>query len=1213
MIHRIDLLTMKIYIYFFLAFIQLVSIDQSSMLMAIDPIKQPCEYVQDNWRRQPQDGLPDNMVNCVIQDKNGYLWLATTYGLVRFDGVRFTTYNKYNCDALTGNLIMTVFEDKEGVLWIGSRGGLTRLKDGKMESLFKSSNTHDFVWKIYEDSKRKMWIGTEGDGIRCLKDGKLTTYSVKDGLASDFVRAICEDSEGALWIGTRKGLNRFKDGKFTTYAEKDGLPNNFVRALYRDSKGNLWIGTYGGGLCRRENNKFVVYTSKNGLPDEFIRTIYEDSRGTLWIGTRKGLTRFKNGTFTVFCMTDEVSPYNLINSVCEDNERNIWIGTESMGLIRLKEATFRSYTQRNGLADCETWCIYIDKRDILWVGMRDGLYYYKEGKFNHFTAGSDLFDYVIDSICEDNEGNLWVGTESRGLKRVKNGKVFTYGNKEGLESSIRCLYTDTDDATWIGTYDAGLVCFKNGVFKTYTTKDGLSSTSIKALYKDRPGRLWIGTDSSLDCFQNGIFTAYSIKNGFPGHNITVIYEDQEGTLWFGTNENGLIRFKNGKFTAYTTQEGLYNDAVYQVLEDRRGNLWLGCQRGISCVNKKELNDVAEGKKIRVTYKSYDEADGMATGECTGSDCQPSGAITSDGKLWFALAKGVAMVDPERIKKNTIPPRVRIEQMTVDNKTIDIYPEAAKQEITYPPGGKDFVFNYTALSFYAPEKVGFKLMLEGFDSEWKYMNTRRTAYYTNIPPGKYRFLVTACNNDRVWNMTWASLDFVLKPYFYQTWWFFMLGGLVLIFLAFGVYRLRVKQLTHHKLELEKLVHKRTHQLEESNRQLEESNNAKSEFLARMSHEIQTPMNGIIGFTDLLMETRLNEEQADYTRSIGSSSATLTKLLNDILDFSRIEAGKLTMHTADFDPGQAAANVLGITRPRADNKSVALAYSCVANLPSLVKGDVLRFRQVLLNLVENAVKFTEKGEIELLLDVENETEKKIKFHIKVRDTGIGIPGNKLEKIFDVFHQIDGSDTREHGGVGLGLSICKQLAKLMDGDIWAESIPGKGSTFHFTAWMEKSAPTPEKEIAQPLPQGGSGSSDTGPPTTTLHILLAEDNIINQKLARFIFMNAGYQVTVANNGNEAVEIFTSAPGNFDLIFMDIQMPQMSGIEATHLIREKGFKDIPIIAMTALSMKGDRDKCLVAGMDDYIAKPIKKDAVLDLVNKWGTLRKSPSSYVKTI
>jgi signal transduction histidine kinase/streptogramin lyase/ActR/RegA family two-component response regulator len=1188
---------MKKYIYFFLALIQMASLAPSLKLMAIDPTKRPCEYVQDNWRRQPQDGLPDNMVNCVIQDREGYLWLATAYGLARFDGVYFTTYNKYNCEALTGNLVMSVYEDKEGVLWIGSRGGLVRLKEGKMESFFKSINSHDFVWTVYEDSKRNLWIGTEGDGIRCLKDGKLIAYSEQDGLSSNFIRAICEDDEGAIWIGTRKGLNRFKEGKFTIYMEKDGLPHNFVRAIYNDSKGNLWLGTYGGGLCRWENNKFSVYTTKNGLPDEFIRTIYEDSRGALWVGTRKGLARLKNGTFTIFCVANEVSPYNLINSVCEDNEKNLWIGTESLGLIRLKEATFRSFTQRNGLAESEAYCIYTDKRDTLWVGMRDGLYYFKEGKFNHYTAGGDRFDYVIDSICEDSEGNLWVGTESRGLKRVKNGKVSTYGKKEGLESAVRCLYADTDGVTWIGTYDAGLVRYKNGDFKTYTTQDGLSSNSIKVIYKDRRGLFWIGTDSRLDCFRDGVVSVSTRQKGLAVHNISVIYEDPEGTLWFGSNENGLTRFKNGNFTVYSTREGLQNDAVYQVLEDRKGNLWLGSKRGISCVNKKELNDVAEGKKIRFTYKSYDEADGMITGECTGSDSQPSGAKTTDGKLWFTLAEGVAMVNPEELKKNTIAPRIRIEQLTVNNKTTEIYSNTPKKTIMFPPGRYDFVFKYTAFSFYAPGKIVFKIMLEGFDKEWKFMDTRRTAYYTNIPPGKYRFLVIACNNDRVWNMNMASLNFILKPYFYQTWWFFMLAGMALIFLALGLYRFRVNQLKNRQLELEKLVHKRTHQLEESNRQLEESNQAKSQFLARMSHEIQTPMNGVIGFTDLLLETGLDKKQVDYARTIASSGATLTRMLNNILDFSRIEAGKLTINAVDFDPGQTAANVVESTRPRAENKSLTLEYRLSANLPALVKGDALRVRQVLLNLLENAVKFTEKGQIELNLDVEEETGTKIKFHIKVRDTGIGIPGDKLERIFDAFQQVDGSDTREHGGAGLGLSICRQLARLMGGDVWAESTLGQGSTFHFTAWMEKSAP--------PLPL-------SKPATPALHILLAEDNPINQKLARFIFTSAGYQVTVANNGNEVVEIFTTAPESFDMIFMDIQMPQMSGIEATQLIREKGFKNIPIIAITALSMKGDREKCLDAGMDDYIAKPVKKEALLELVRKWGTARESSSRDYKT-
>ena len=245
----------RFYILFFLVFIHTALIAPYSVLLALDLNIKSCNFARDNWQRQQSGGIPDNMVNCILQDKEGYLWLATAYGLARFDGIHFTNYNKYNCDAITGNKIMTVYEDNEGTLWIGSLGGLARFKNGKIESLFKSSNAHDFVWVIYKDSQQNLWIGTEGAGLRCLKNGKLSEYSVKDGLSSDFIRAICEDDEGALWIGTRRGLNRFKDGKFTVFYKKQGLPHNFIRTICKDRKGNLWIGTYGGGLCRWKNNQ----------------------------------------------------------------------------------------------------------------------------------------------------------------------------------------------------------------------------------------------------------------------------------------------------------------------------------------------------------------------------------------------------------------------------------------------------------------------------------------------------------------------------------------------------------------------------------------------------------------------------------------------------------------------------------------------------------------------------------------------------------------------------------------------------------------------------------------------------------------------------------------------------------------------------------------------------------------------------------------------
>ena len=1014
---------------------------------ALDPNQAITQYVHESW--DDDSGLPQNSVLALAQTPDGYLWIGTEDGLVFFDGVRFTRVGTQSIPALRAS-ISALFVDHEGNLWVGSHGaGLACRSNGHFVSYTTQNGLpSDLILTFYEDRSGALWIGTDGGGLARLQHGQFRAYRKSDGLPDDAVNAIAEDGHGNLWIGTRHGLSKFSSGRFSSPTELAPLSRADIRSLVWDSgKNALWVGTYRLGLVRIEKNQIQHFTTREGLVSNSILALHLDENGALWIGASDGagLSRYRNGRFESLTEKDGFKSGD-IWTIFEDHQHNLWVGTANSGLNCFRTGFWTTLSKEEGLPSPVVLAVFQDADGALWLGSDQGVSRWKNGHLVFYTTRDGLPDDLVLSICQDREGSIWIGTR-RGISRFRAGRFTTFTERDGLPSNvITSTLVDQEGQLWVGTR-AGLSRFDGRKFHRVASPNNPLLAQVLSLYEDPQKTLWIGTSEGLYRLERGKLTTYTLRNGLSSNVIMSLSGDEEGTLWIGTAGGGLNRLRAGRFSSLKREQGLPDDSIFQILDDHQGHLWMSSDRGVFEVAKQDLNQALD-RHGAVTPLLFGMPDGMKSRECNGG-FQPAGWRMQDGRLSFPTMRGVVIADPAKLNQARPPQNVIVERVMVNGVEYN-----QPGPLLIPPGKGQLEFEFTAPEFVSPQRLHFRYILDGFDKDWTEAGNRRTAYYTNIPPGEYRFRVLAANGPN-WNPHEASVSFELEPHYYQTRTFAILISLALIAACALIYRWRVRQL---KMRAEILRRARD--------AAEAANRAKSEFLANMSHEIRTPINGIIGMTEIALTTELTPEQREYLEIVKVSADTLLAIVNDILDFSKIEASKLTLENVPFELRQMVRDLIRSQMTRAQQKNLVLREEISPDVPDKLSGDPLRLRQVLLNLVDNALKFTSAGGVTLSVTQEGDRNGRPVLHFSVSDTGIGIPREKQNIIFEAFSQADSSASRRYGGTGLGLAICAQLVAMMGGRIWVESEPGKGSTFHFTACLNLPPACPDAAAPQQVP---------------------------------------------------------------------------------------------------------------------------------------------------
>lgn len=1208
-----------------------------------------------------EQGISQSSINAVLEDKFGFIWIGTDDGLNLYDGYGFKIYkhDPKNKNSIPGNTVTCLLEDKTGKIWIGTDitglGVYDRFKG--VFTHFVRTNTNfkgpfsNNITTLFEDSEGLIWIGTLDGGLSSYnpQSDKFTHYKSRytdpNSIAGNHITCISEDTKGRIWIGTgNAGLtcidkksgkilrSFFSEGEFTNIVDDEiaGFiknPNDSTHVYCLDKKGRLFKIN-----AERKTYLEIFQQQTQKLIEQNLSASCGlwDKRGYIWLGTLDGgvfIIDAKNGSTHQYRFDPKRKnslSLDYVLNINEDKNGSIWIGTDGGGLNFFNPRTtqferyFRDPFNSNSLNDNDIWAISTYGDQIL-VGTSGGginIINDKTKDYKYLLRDEVNSSYKHTLSIEPIGGGIfWAATAGGGIVELNantgkvNRRIMHDAENPNSPSSnlINKILKDKRGTIWVATKNRGLISYKASINKWEKFRNqpndpqSIAENNIREIYLDRQGNLWLGYSSGLGKMDTlrKTFRNFSHNEKIPGslnnNDVLCIFQDSYGTLWVGTS-GGINGYnpKNETFISLDETNGLPNSVVYSIQEDNKKRLWFSTNKGLCVFNIPEPGLIASSpgkalKQMMKTLRNYDESEGLTSNEFN------SGVSFKDPKgfLYFGGVNGFVKFHPDSLDDNFLIPPVHITSLRVFGKELPLVNTFKNSKNVSLKYNENYLsFEFISLNYLSPSKTKFAYQLEGFDKEAIVGHSRRFAGYTNLEPGDYTFKVWVSANNGSWSGKPAEIKITIFPPFWKKAWFYIIISILAAGTIWLFNFLRERKFRVDKIKLEKIVDERTRELRIAKEQAEKSMKAKETFLSTMSHEIRTPMNAVIAMTHFLLEEDPRPNQKENLNTLKFSAENLLVLINDILDFSKIDAGKVEFEEVPFNLKMLTHDLLHAFQSTAQEKKLELKSQFDKNLPNNIVGDPVRLNQILTNLISNGIKFTKKGFVELSLRKISEDENTLQIEFSVSDSGIGIPQDKFDLIFESFEQASKDTTRKFGGTGLGLTITKRLLELQGSKIQLESKLGEGSKFYFQLKFRKDISEKHKN-----PNTIEKSKENSLKGT--RVLIVEDNNVNQLIATKFLEKWGASVSIAENGLEGVEMVKN--NQYDVVLMDLQMPEMDGFEATRNIRKmKGsyYEELPILALTAAAMVEVREQVLSAGMNDYISKPFNPNELFSKINR---------------